>query len=43
MGRGPRGVPQTGTVNFFRRCFRKNLNCGQCMNDIKINLSVLQI
>ena len=38
------GGHQSGTVNyFFRRCFRKNLNCGQCINDTQITLCVLQI
>ena len=44
MARGPRGGHQSGTVNyFFRRCFRKNLNCGQCINDKQITFCVLQI
>ena len=38
------GGHQSGTVNyFFRRCFRKNLNCGQCINDKQITFCVLQI
>ena len=44
MARGPRGGHQSGTVNyFFRRCFRENLNCGQCINDKQITFCVLKI
>ena len=44
MAREPRGGHQSGTVNyFFRRCFRKNLNCGQCINDKQLTFCVLQI
>ena len=40
----PHGGHQSGTVNyFFRRWFRKNLNCGQCINDKQITFYVLQI
>ena len=41
---GQVGGHQSGTVNyFFRRCFRKNWNCGQYLNDKPIIFCVFKI
>ena len=37
------GLTKWNSQLFFRRCFRKNLNCGKCINDKQITFRVLQI